>query len=204
MYRFRVPETSRRPWELLHLGPLALRCMPQIVLLLQVEPEFRTAAKGIGKTQRHRGSDGGAAVENAGERRAGYFQPGSGLANGRSADPLAKQLTGVRGIVHSGHDALSFLVIVAIIDEDRILAVESENHSPISIHFCRPMAGEISLKWMQVPAINGHVRSRLGEVESKELDGELARMCRLDTRFASRQEELLQPRVPERPDRASM
>jgi hypothetical protein len=66
------------------------------------------------------------------------------------------------------------------------------------------MAVKISSEWMQIPSIDGHVRSRLGKVESKELDGELARMRRLDARVASRQEELLQPRVPERPDRVSM
>ncbi len=84
-------------------GPPAPRRVPQIVLLLQIEPQFGTAAKRIGKTQRHRGSDGSAAVENAGERGAGHFKPDSGLADGRPADPLTKQLTGVRRIVHSGH-----------------------------------------------------------------------------------------------------
>jgi hypothetical protein len=66
------------------------------------------------------------------------------------------------------------------------------------------MAGKISSKWMQIPAIDGHVRSRPGKVESKELDGELARVRRLNASFASRQKELLQPRVPERPDHVSM
>jgi hypothetical protein len=66
------------------------------------------------------------------------------------------------------------------------------------------MIRERPLERVQVPAWNIHAIRVLGCIEQRKLPAELGGMCRLDACFASRQKELLQPRVPERPDHVSM
>src|SRR5580698_5167102 len=56
---------------------------------------------------------------------------------------------------------------------------------------------------MQIPAGNSHVRRHSGFVESRELNIQLARVVRLDSRLAAGEKELLQASVPEALDHVS-
>ena len=64
--------------------------------------------------------------------------------------------------------------------------------------FNRPMICKHPLERVQLPAGNIHSIRVLGCIQQRELPAQLGCMCRLNARLASRLEELLQPRVPER------
>ena len=75
--------------------------MPEIVVGLQLVPDFGVGAEGGGEGQRHIGGDAGLAVEDAGERGAGDLQMPCGRGYVDLAQKLANDFAGVRRIVHT-------------------------------------------------------------------------------------------------------
>ena len=65
------------------------------------------------------------------------------------------------------------------------------------------MLFQVSAQWMQIPAGNSHIRRQPGLVKSRELNIQLARVTRLDSRLASGEKKLLQASVPEALDHVS-
>jgi hypothetical protein len=62
------------------------------------------------------------------------------------------------------------------------------------------MIGKIAFERMQTPTSNIHAPGVLCRIQSRELNFQLIGMSGLDSGFASGKEELLQTRVPERPN----
>ena len=61
------------------------------------------------------------------------------------------------------------LVIVPIVHENSILAIESKGQSPIATDTHGPMTGEIASQSMQFPTWSVNVRGQFGIVESEQL-----------------------------------
>jgi hypothetical protein len=84
------------------------------------------------------------------------------------------------------------LVIVPIVHENSILAIECKGQSPISADTHGPMTGEIASQGMQLPAWGVHVRRQFGIVKSEQLKPQASGMFGLNSRLRPGTKELLQ------------
>ncbi len=57
-------------------------------------------------------------------------------------------------------------VIVLIVNENGILALERKRQSPVSAHPNRPMTFLVALQWMELPARHIHVLGPPGDIQS--------------------------------------
>src|SRR5277367_1014661 len=80
-------------------------------------------------------------------------------------------------------------VVVLVINQDRVSAFKRESHTPISIHRHSPMAGQIILERVPVPARQIHIRGADGPIKSEQLQAQFLRMVRLNASLRSRAEE---------------
>jgi hypothetical protein len=108
--------------ERLDLWPLLLRCLPHVVVGLQLVPDLSVGSQGCGKAQRHIGRDTCLAIEYAGKRSARNLQMLGGLRYVDIAQKFPEHFTGVRRVVHTHR--VSFLVIILIVNENHVLAFE--------------------------------------------------------------------------------
>lgn len=118
-----------------NFGPFSPRGVPEVVLLLQIEPKARLGAERVREAQSHGCGNRSAAVDQSRERRPRNFQALCGFAHRHSTEILAKQLTRVARVVHHPIHRLSphSSVVIPIIDENRIFILKREGHSPIAI-----------------------------------------------------------------------
>jgi hypothetical protein len=91
-------------------------------------------------------------------------------------------------------------VVVKIIDKNCVFKLKSEGDPPISIYLNGPEASKVALQSVKMPSRLIHILSTPGEVQCLEKDPYFGGVIGLNPGFASRQEELLDPRVPEAPD----
>lgn len=89
------------------------------------------------------------------------------------------------------------LVIILIVNENRVLAFKSECQAPIAVHLHRPMVFQIAAQGVQFPSRSVHVPCRPGAIQLKELNRQFGGMGRLNSSFASGQEESFDAGVPE-------
>src|ERR1035441_3299232 len=93
---------------------------------------------------------------------------------------------------------ISFLlVVILVVDENRVLALKSKCQAPIAVHFHGPMALEIAVQRVQSPSRSIHISCRLGSIQLKELNREFSGMGRLNSRLASGGEESFDAGMPE-------
>jgi len=88
-------------------------------------------------------------------------------------------------------------MVVLVVNENRVLALECKCQAPITVHLHGPVVFESSAQWVQSPSRSIHVGSRFGSIQLKELDREPAGMGRLNPCFASGREESFNTGVPE-------
>lgn len=89
-------------------------------------------------------------------------------------------------------------MIILVINEYDILAIEAKGKPPIPAYRHRIPAGQIAGQGMQPPSRHVHIRRRFGQVKPGELPTKPSRMVRLDTCLAATFKKRLQPLVPER------
>ena len=82
-------------------------------------------------------------------------------------------------------------MVVAVINEHGVFAVESERETPIAAYRHRPMTFQIAMQRMQLPSRRFHVVGRPRVVEREQLSAKPFRMVSLDLGFRSRPEEQL-------------
>jgi len=88
-------------------------------------------------------------------------------------------------------------VIVLIVHDIRICAVEAERESPVLIDPNGPLPGQIALQGVQSPAWPVHVPGAAGYIEAAKLQAQPPGMLRLNTSFRAGLEEPLQPSMAE-------
>ena len=86
-------------------------------------------------------------------------------------------------------------VVVAVIHQHRVGAVESKRHSPIAAHPNRPVTGQLTFEWVQPPAGQAHVLRAAGHIELRQLPSQPGSMSRLNPRLAAGPEEGFKPLV---------
>ena len=91
-------------------------------------------------------------------------------------------------------------MVVLVVEQDHVLAIESERQAPVAAHPERLVPGEIAGESVQVPTGHVQVTRLTGSVESAEHSREPFPVTCLDTRFRSGFEEPLQSLVTEAPD----
>ena len=96
--------------------------------------------------------------------------------------------------------AFSSSVIVPIVDENCVLAIEREDHSPVAVHFHRPVASEFPLEGVKMPTGHVHRGGSGRAIQNYKLALQLVCVSRLNTNLRSSLKELFQPGVPERLD----
>src|SRR5712671_1952077 len=131
---------------------------PQVVLRLHIHPQLWRRAQGSRQSDGHGGGDSGLAVEYARERHARNAQMGRCRGHGQVSKILAKNLTGMGWIVHTlapvigRQTVIAALVIVLIVDEDRILNFKLERQTPVPADTDRPVILEFPGQPMQFPS----------------------------------------------------
>jgi hypothetical protein len=93
-------------------------------------------------------------------------------------------------------------MVILIIDQNRVLAIEHECHAPIAVDRPRPMAFERAVQWMKLPAGSVHVFRRSCIIQREKLLPEPFGMARLNLRLRPGAKELLDTFVPEALDHA--
>jgi len=73
-------------------------------------------------------------------------------------------------------------VIVQIVDEDRIFAIEDEGQTPVSADRNRPVIPQLSLQTVKLPAGRIHIFGLTGVIQHRQLKPEAFRMFRLNSR----------------------
>jgi hypothetical protein len=68
------------------------------------------------------------------------------------------------------------LVIIAIVDEDCVLALEAEGQPPVAADSDRPVTRKIALKLVQMPAGKVHCQRLARPIQHQELIFEFLRM----------------------------
>jgi hypothetical protein len=93
-------------------------------------------------------------------------------------------------------------MVILIIDQDRVLAVEHERQAPIAVDRHRPMVFERTVQRMKIPAGSIHIFRRSGVVHREKLFPQPFGIVGLDLRLRTRAKELLDTFVPEALDHA--
>lgn len=75
---------------------------------------------------------------------------------------------------------MTLLVIVLIVDEDRVLAFKLERQTPVSADADRPVILEFSDERMKFPSRSVHIARPPGIVEREQLQAQLARVLGLN------------------------
>jgi hypothetical protein len=130
---------------------------------------------------------------------AGQGAPGNanmlgelGDGHGEHRQRILDDSAGVRRVAHA-HRTFS-LVVVGIIEENCILAVESEDHSPVAIHLHSLMPCEFSFEWMKLPSRKVHIERPRGPVDHLSIldvpgdrieDGLQSTLCQLATQCSA-------------------
>jgi hypothetical protein len=91
-------------------------------------------------------------------------------------------------------------VVIAVVNQHRVRAVESKCHSPIAVHPDGPVAGQLALEWVEPPAGQAHVLRARGGIELRELAPQPGSVSGLNTRPAAGAEEDFEALVSERPN----
>jgi hypothetical protein len=92
------------------------------------------------------------------------------------------------------------LVIIPVINQDRIFALEPESQPPIAAHSNGPVAFQVSTQRMQPPTGRIHIFRGPCVVEREELVAQPIRVGRLDSRFRPCAEEQLDSLVTKAPN----
>lgn len=116
----------------LHLHAFLLRGLPKIALHLKTQPEIRVRVECLCQTQGHVCGDPCPAVEYPRERRSHHSQMAGHLCHRPACKIVGEDFSRMSWVVHTHHGTLS-LVIILIIDEDSVFALEGECKPPISI-----------------------------------------------------------------------
>lgn len=96
------------------------------------------------------------------------------------------------------------LMVVLIIDEDRIGAVERGRQAPIAVHPDHPVPGKIALQRMQSPGRRMHVLRAARLIQRTGRDAQPGRVMRLDSAFAAFGEKRCRTFVPKGFDRGGL
>lgn len=94
-------------------------------------------------------------------------------------------------------------MIVQIVDEDRIFAIEDEGQTPVSAYRNRPVIPQLSLQTVKLPAGCTHILGLTGVIQHSQLQPEAIRMFRLNSRKRSGAKEPLETLMFESPDHTS-
>ena len=89
-------------------------------------------------------------------------------------------------------------MVITIVHEDCVAALETESHPPVAVDSNRPVACELSLERVKMPSWQIHGNRFLCRIQSRQLMFQPSRMGWLDTCFRSSLEEPLQAGMPER------
>lgn len=115
----------RRPRKRRNLRPLATRGVPEVVLLLQVEPQSRLGAERVGEPEGHRRSDSRVAVQEARKSGPRHLQPSGRIANWHRPYVFTKNLARMGRVVHRVHSGPPSLMIIAFVTSK----VEAQTHN---------------------------------------------------------------------------
>ena len=100
--------------------------LPKVVVHLHPKPRLRRVIQPFTKPYGHVRRDAGSPVENAGERSSRYAELPRRFSHRNSRpveNSVPKNFAGMRRVKHTSHSRL-LLMVVLVIHEDRILAVE--------------------------------------------------------------------------------
>jgi hypothetical protein len=97
---------------------------------------------------------------------------------------------------------VSLLVVILVVNEDHILALEFEGQAPIAVHLDGPVLFQIAAQKMQSPSGGVHVLCGLCSIQLKQLDRQLGGMGGLDSSFASSGKESFNAAMAEALDHA--
>lgn len=176
---------------------LVLLDLPKVVLSLHSQPDFgRGRAKGAGEPHGHLWRYGGFAVEHPRQRDPAHAQVLCRRCYAHLTEILPDHGSGMRGIVHT-HIGFPLSVVVLVIDQNRVFALETEGKTPVAADHHRPMAFEVRAQGMQPPSRSVHVFRPAGVVEHEQLNAQLIGVLDLDSGQRAAAEELLQPLVGE-------
>jgi hypothetical protein len=71
-------------------------------------------------------------------------------------------------------------VVIQIVDEDGVLAIEREDHPPVGVYFHSPLTGEFPLERVKAPGGGVHIEGLFGTIECFELEPQFVRVGRLN------------------------
>src|SRR5579864_4297320 len=92
---------------------------------------------------------------------------------------------------------VGLLVIILIVDENRVLTFKLERQAPVSADADRPVVFEFSGQRVELPSRGVHVPRPPSIVRGKQLQAQFAGMLRLNSSLRSGAEEFLHPAMPE-------
>ena len=141
-----IPTPPFRPTRLLSCGELqyvdlphrALQRLlgsPKIILRLHIDPSFGTSAEPLTEPHGHFSTYSSFAIDYTRERDTRHAERRCGIGHRDQTireDPILEHLSGMWGIVHSRHSQL--LVVVLIVDQYRILLLETKREPPVPAH----------------------------------------------------------------------
>jgi len=134
--------------------------LPEVVLRLHVHPKFRGSAEGSRQPERHIGGDASLAVQQSRQGDTRCAQVRCSRGDWHVSKVLAKNQAGMRRIVH-----WQLLVIVLIVNEDRILACQPS----VSAHADSPVILERPGQRVKFPSRSIEVAGTSSVVQNKQL-----------------------------------
>ena len=152
--------------------------LPEIIGVLVPQPGFGAGLKGHLQAQGHFRTDAPLAVDDLGEAFAADPEQlrGPGDPQPQAAQQLLPKTFPRAGRMMHGIHALASPVIVFVIDNLHVLAVETKGYPPIGLHCNRPDGTAVAVQGVQPETGQIHIHRRGRDLEPDENTAELGGM----------------------------